>query len=468
VEDLRPGLDQIRRDFAVPKGFPWWAEREAEAVAAGRRRPALGEEARRDERHVPLMTIDPPGSKDLDQGFFAERRPNGYRVRYAIADMAAFVSAGGAIDGEAWRRGQTAYLPDGNAPLYPTRLSEDVGSLLPDDDRPALMWTIDLDFGGEVERSGLERAIVRNRRALSYGGVQAALSEGKADASLKLLREIGQVLQHRERQRDGISLNLPKRELVRTARGYVFRYEPVLPVKGWNAQISLLAGHCAATIMAEGGIEILRTLPPVGEAHVGRLLRVARALGIGWPPSVSLGDVVRAEDGSSPESAAFLTQVTHVLRGAAYTVVEAVGESPPIHGALRMIYAHVTAPLRRLADRYANEIVVALCADRPVPEWAIEALPRLPETMAEAHNRSDAVEAAVLHLAEVVVLAPQVGRTFSATVVDLKKEERATIMVRDPPVVARMPGKGFALGETIQVRLEAADPTQRKVVFEVA
>jgi exoribonuclease R len=350
----------------------------------------------------------------------------------------------------------------------PTRISEGVASLLPDGDRPALMWTIDLDSGGEVEQSRLERAIVRNRRPLSYGAVQFALAEGKADASLKLLREVGQILQHRERQRDGISLNLPKRELVRTARGYVFRYEPGLPVKGWNAQISLLTGYCAARIMVEGGIGILRTLPPVGQERVERLRRVARALGIGWPPSVSLGDVVRAEDGSTPESAAFLTQVTHVLRGAGYTVVTESGHPPPIHGALRMPYAHVTAPLRRLADRYANEIVVALCADRPLPEWATEGLPRLPETMAEAHNRSDAVEAAVLHLAEVVVLAHQVGRKFPATVVDLKKEERATIMVRNPPVVAKLPANGLALGETIQVRLEAADPIQRKVTFEIA
>ena len=85
------------------------------------------------------------GSLDLDQAMQLERRDGGYRVRYAIADVAAFVERGGAIEAEAWRRGETVYCPDTPDPPYPTVLSENAASLLPGADRPAVVFTIDLD-----------------------------------------------------------------------------------------------------------------------------------------------------------------------------------------------------------------------------------------------------------------------------------------------------------------------------------
>ena len=451
----------------MPSAFPPAVDSEAAATVAAHGRRCFAAEAQRwDQRDVPFVTIDPPGSRDLDQAFFAERRRSGYRVRYAIADVAAFVSPGSVVDDEAWRRGQSVYMPDGKAPLYPVVVSEEAASLLPDSDRPALLWTIELDQGAEVVESRLDRAVVRSRRALTYSSVQSAFDADEADEPLLLLREVGRLLQEREKERDGISLNLPKRELAATSGGYLFRYEPVLPVEGWNAQISLLAGHCGADIMIDGGIGILRTLPPVDARSVGTLERVATALGIDWPKGASLGSVVRAQDPSTPEGAAFLTQASHALRGAGYTPVTRDGEAA-LHGGLRMTYAHVTAPLRRLVDRYANEVVVALCADRPVPVWAAAALARLPEAMTEADNRADAVEAGVLNLAEAVVLARHVGQTFRAVVVE-RDEDRATILLRDPPVIAKMPDSARELGDTVDVRLLDADPTQRRLKFELA
>lgn len=462
TEELRPGLDKIRRDFEVPGRFPADVEDEAQEAAQG---PALGEE-REDTRDLPFLTIDPPGSRDLDQAFFASRRDGGFRVHYAIADLAPFVRPGGAVDAEAWRRGQTIYMPDYRSSLHPTAVSEDAASLLPDTDRPALLWRIDLDDSGEVTRARLERALVRSDRAMSYAEAQRALDDGHADEPLRLLRDIGRLREAAERERDGISLSLPERQLVPTPDGYGFSFDAPLPVEGWNAQISLLAGDCAARIMVDGGVGILRTLPPVGRGTVAQLRRVAEVLEIEWPSGASLGQVVRMQNGRTAESAAFLTQVTHALRGAAYETVDPDAQ-PPVHGALAMIYTHVTAPLRRLVDRYANEVALALCGNRAPAGWATEALPRLPEAMAEADRRADAVEAAVMDLAESVVLAGHVGRTFRAAVVD-EHEGRATIQLRHPPVVAKLAADGVALGDRIEVRLVAVDPIERTVSFEVA
>src|SRR4029078_7890662 len=101
-----------------------------------------------DARDVPFVTIDPEGSRDLDQAFHAEGRDGGFRVRYAIADWPAFVSPGGGIEEESFTRGVTVYLPDGRAPQLPNVIGEGVASLLPDQERPALLWRICIDAGG--------------------------------------------------------------------------------------------------------------------------------------------------------------------------------------------------------------------------------------------------------------------------------------------------------------------------------
>src|SRR3954452_15766071 len=119
---FRDAFQRIRSEFDVPVAFPPEVLEEAERTAA--RGPAIPDgvvsDARRDARDVPFVTIDPAGSRDLDQAFFAKRRPGGgFRVHYAIADVAAFVAPGGAIDRESFLRGVTLYLPDGRAPMLP-------------------------------------------------------------------------------------------------------------------------------------------------------------------------------------------------------------------------------------------------------------------------------------------------------------------------------------------------------------
>src|SRR5205823_614255 len=114
-------------------------------------------------------------SRDLDQAFYAERRRDGFRVCYAIADVAAFIAAHSALDRESFARGVTFYLPDGRVPMLPICISEDAASLLPDRDRPALLWTIDLDHAGVATSTLVERAVIRSRAALSYQDAQRAL-----------------------------------------------------------------------------------------------------------------------------------------------------------------------------------------------------------------------------------------------------------------------------------------------------
>ena len=156
------------------------------------------------------MTIDPPTSLDLDQALHLERLGEGFRVRYAIADVAAVVEPGGVVDAEAHRRGETAYSPDMRSPLYPPALSEGAVLLLPDGPRPAVVWRLDIDAAGDLVETHVERAIVSSRAKLTYADVQRSLDAGTADESLALLPEIGGVLQRAERVRGGASLGVPR------------------------------------------------------------------------------------------------------------------------------------------------------------------------------------------------------------------------------------------------------------------
>ena len=464
----------VRAEQGVPEAFPAEADAEAEAAAtrAGPAPAATGDVAvgtRRDAVDLPLVTIDPPGSRDLDQAYAAESRPaGGIRVWYAIADVAAFVAPGGAVDAEAHRRGVTRYGPDRRVPLHPPALSEGAASLLPDGDRPALLWCIDLDADGLPVAARCERAVVRSRAQLTYEEVSRAVAGGTADASLALLRTIGERRLAVEAARGGVSLPLPDQVIVPGDDGHLrLAFDAPTPAEAWNAQVSLLAGIEAARIMLEGGTGLLRTLPAADGRDLARLRRSAGALGAAWPPDGGYPAFVRSLDPGSPGGAALLVQASRALRGAGYRGFRD-GDVPPDHGhaAVAAPYAHVTAPLRRLSDRAANEAVLAELAGRDVPEWAAREVVALPEVMADATRGAAAYDRAALDLVEALVLRPALGRRFPAVVVDVD-EDRAQVQLREPAVVARAAANGREPGDEVEVEVRGADPDTRTVDLAV-
>lgn len=171
------GPARAARGPRCPRRLPLQVLVEAEHAAKSPRLPS------HDATDIPLFTIDPPASTDLDQAMHLSRRPGdgghgGYRVRYAIADVAAFVTPGGALDAEVHRRVTTLYFPDGKVPLHPACLSEGAASLLPDHTCPAVLWTLDLDADGRTETVDVRRALVRSRAKLNYAGCTATDRRG--------------------------------------------------------------------------------------------------------------------------------------------------------------------------------------------------------------------------------------------------------------------------------------------------
>jgi len=527
-------LDALRAHYEVPAAFPPEALAEAEAAAGAWAQdgPArLLADGARDARDLELVTIDPPGSMDLDQAVLLERLPAqadhadqagtaargtgdapepsaAYRVHYAIASLATFVTPGGALDTELRRRGETIYAPDAATPLHPEVLSHGAASLLQDAERPACLWTIDLDERGEVVSARVERALVRSRARLSYAQVQDAIDgedalpqEVPADLP-ELLAEIGRLRLEREAARGGISMTTPEQvvEVTEAAEatevagepspsgdaepakptesaspaGYRLAYRVPVPAEQYNAQISLLTGMCAARIMVECGIGILRTLPPARPEDYARLRRVAAALGSDRPAAPPYPELVRSLDHAIPAHAAFMEQAMSLFRGSGYLAFGVGGVGVPaddeasdseeaVHSAIAARYAHVTAPLRRLVDRYGEEVCIAACAQVPVPEWVLQALPDLPGVMEQTGKRARAIGRGALTALEALVLRGHEGEVFDG-VITSERDGRGELVLAEPAVVTEIrAGKrasdgGLPVGERVQVRLLSADP----------
>jgi exoribonuclease R len=447
---LREGFEAIRREAGVPERFGAEAQAEAETTATA------GPSAAVDRIDLPFVTIDPPGSRDLDQALHIARRGDGHRVSYAIADVGAFVAPGGALDRESNERAVTVYAPDRKAPLHPPVLSEGAASLLPGEWRPAVLWTIDLDARGEPTSTEVARAQVRSTAQHTYEDVPPDVRT--------VLAEVGERRMALERERGGVRLDVPEQEVVRQDGSWTVHYRVPLATEDHNAQVSLLTGMAAARLMLGAGTGILRTQSPPDERSLARLRRQAAALGVDWPEGEPYPEFVRRLDPAMPAHAALMHEATGVGRGAGYTAFDGEPPAGAEHFAIAAPYAHATAPLRRLQDRFVSECCLAACAGEPVPDWVRAGLAGLPDAMAAGGRRAGAVERGVIDLVEAVVLADREGERFDAVVID-----DGLVQLRDPAVRARVEDGALPeAGSEVTVRLDRADPGARTVSFSVA
>jgi exoribonuclease R len=444
---MRDGFEAVRREAGVPQEFPGDVLAEAEAAAA---RGTGG-----DRIDIPFVTIDPPGSRDLDQALHIERRGDGHRVRYAIADPGAFVAPGGPLDRDTHARAVTVYAPDRNVPLHPPVLSEGAASLLPGRHRPAVVWTLDLDATGELAETDVRRAQVRSVAQHTYADVP--------DDVGRLLAEVGERRIALERARGGIRLDIPEQEVAKNGGTWRTHYRVPLRSEEFNAQISLLTGMAAAELMLAAGCGILRTQTAPDEHDVGRLRLEAKALGVEWPAGASYAEFARSLDPELPAHAAVMDQAAELGQGAGYTAFDGSPPPDPVHFAIAAPYAHATAPLRRLQDRYVSECCLAACAGHAPPAWVREALPALPDAMADGARRANAVERGVVDLVEAVLLHGREGERFEGVVID-----DGLVQLRDPAVRAPIEAGSAEPGSEVTLRLELADPATRKVTFTVA
>ena len=461
----------IRSEFELPPSgddaFP--ADVRAEAGAAR----DLFAGGRANLTELALVTIDPPGSMDLDQAVRIETRAaGGWIVFYAIADVGALVPPGGAMEAESLRRGQTIYLPDGSVPLHPRELSVSAGSLLPGEVRAAVLWRVEIDAEARVLSTDVRRATVRSRERFTYAEVQAAADEGTLAEPIAELPAAGRALRAAGVRAGAVNLRIPAQDIEGGAGHWELRIEQRTEADEWNAQISLLVGRCAAAIMLEGRCGVLRTLPRADEDTLSDLRRTAAALQLEWPQEQSLGEFLDSVDVNNSRGLAMMRASTAALRGADYAVFDGQEPEEREHAGIGGPYAHVTAPLRRLVDRFATEICLALTAGTEIPEWVRGAMGALPEIMNSTSRTASAVDRACVDLAEAVALEEFVGVPLAVYVLRSStepktpeaKERPGEVFLAQPPVFASCTGP-VSEGTTATVYVAVADRESRRVEF---
>lgn len=447
---LAEGLAAIRAQFKVPDGFP--AQVDAAAEAAARRTPS--EHA--DRTSVPFVTLDPASSTDLDQAFSIEQAGGDLLLHYAIADVAWFVADGDPLDSEAWQRGETSYLPDGKAGLYPRVLAEGAASLLPDGPRPAVVFTSRIDQAGKAVLQGVERAVIRSRAKLGYDTVR---DEDLPAGFTELARRIAAA----DDARGAARVDPPEQEVERDLSGhFTLRLRPLAEAERRNAALSLATNLAVADMLLSAKTGLFRVMAEPDERSQNRLRFTAEAFGLSWPMQATLEQFERLLDPADPREAAFMLAIRRAGNGASYEPYQA--GAVPWHAAMAATYCHMTAPLRRLADRYVIRAALAVANGQPVPAAVEAAFARLGPVMDKAQARGSQIERAVVDLAEAAMLAGREGEDFEAVVTDLG-ETGARIQLCDMPVVARTVARRVQPGTRIVVRLESADPVKRLVSF---
>ena len=447
---LSEGLAAIRGQFKVPAAFPPAVDAAAQAAAA--RVP----DQHVDRTATPFVTLDPASSTDLDQAFAIETAGADLLLHYAIADVPWFVRDGDPIDQEAWLRGETLYLPGDKAGLYPKVLSEGAASLLADGPRPAVVFTTRIAPDGAVKLQGAERALIRSRAKLAY--------ETADDPQLPpQFADLADRITAAEAARGAARVDPPEQVVERDAGGhFTLALRPQALSERRNAALSLATNLAVADALYAAKTGLFRVMAGPDARALARLRHTARAFGLGWPDAASLEQFEKTLDPAEPSAAAFMLAIRRAGNGASYVPYQEGVK--PWHAAMAATYCHMTAPLRRLADRYVVRAALAVANGQPVEPEVTEAFTRLGPVMAKADARANQIDRAVIDLAEAATLSGREGQSFAAVVTDVD-EYGVRIQLCDVPVVARVEAHSVKPGEQLTVRLAATDPVRRTVAF---
>lgn len=455
-QTLCEGFAAIQRQFRLPTEFPEAAMAEAREVAMRSNPSDWYGGNRRDLTEMPFVTLDPPTSTDLDQAFFIEKDGDYIVLNYALADVSAFVKAGGAIEQEAWSRGVTIYGLSEKVSLYPTEISQQAASLLPGGPRPAFLVVVAIDPSGRLTLRNIERILCRSRAKLAYTTVN--LNE------IAYLEEFANRMWINEADRGAMRIQFPEQEVESdpTAPGGVrLNLRTPLYSEKVNSALSLSVNLTLAELFLANHTGLFRVMDQPEARALKRLRFEAHALGINWRRDESLNSLMRRLAPENMDHKRFLLTVRRAGGRAGYA--EFATNNKPWHFAIAAPYVHATAPMRRLADRYVLELALQLFQGASPSSELIEQNHLLPPVMDRASSRAKSVAQAVIDLIEAVTLQPRIGEVLQAEVVDAEAKIIQTVDSAIRSRVAQLPQ--VRDGDMIRVRIDKADPTERRIML---
>ncbi len=460
---------------------------------------------REDWRDLPLVTIDPPDAKDHDDAVHAApdpdpANPGGFILTVAIADVALYVRAGSALDKEAEERGNSVYFPDRVVPMLPERISNDLCSLRPGEDRPALAARMVLGADGRKRRHSFHRVMMRSAAKLSYEQAQRAIDGQPDETTAPLIESVIEPLYAAHRvvkiersERGPLDLDLPERKLILDAEGKLVdvRWPERLEAHKLIEEFMILANVAAAeTLEAAHSPLIYRAHDAPSAEKVGELSEFLSTLGVKLAKGERMrpahfNRVLSRVKGEAAE--ALVNEV--VLRAQAQA--EYTHENYGHFGLNLRRYAHFTSPIRRYADLIVHRALIRAMKLGPggLEETGERELADVAERISGAERRAMAAERETTDRLVAGRLAAQIGARFSARIAGVT---RAGLFVRlkdtgadgfipaaslgadyfrfeeaSRSLVGTRTGETFRLGDAVEVRLVEAAPFAGALRFEM-
>lgn len=484
----------------IPHVFPPAVLREAEAA-----KPATLA-GREDWRELPLVTIDPADAKDHDDAVHAEPdedpdNPGGHVLHVAIADVAAYVTPGSALDREALERGNSVYFPDRVVPMLPERISNDLCSLRPGEDRPALAVRIVIDASGRKKRHSFHRVLMRSAAKLAYPQAQKAI-DGKPDEAtdtlvepvLKPLWAAYHALARARDAREPLALDLPERKLILKEDGTV---DHVLIPERLDAhrlieEFMILANVCAAETLEKSDLAFTYRVHDEPSLEKMRVLgEVLASIGLKLPKGgvlhPSLFNRILASVEKTPHRA-FINEI--VLRSQAQA--EYSTDNYGHFGLALRRYAHFTSPIRRYADLIVHRSLIRhlKLGEGGLPASTTrEEMAEVAARISAAERRAMAAERETIDRLIAHYMADHVGATFEGQIAGVTGAglfvkldhtgadgfiPAATLGAdyfrfdeRQHALVGSRSGEIFRLGDRVSVRLIEAAPVAGALRFEM-
>ena len=461
--------------------------------------------SREDWRAVPLVTIDPFDAKDHDDAVFAQEDPDpdnagGFIVSVAIADVAAYVRTGSALDQEALLRGNSVYFPDRVVPMLPEQISNDLCSLRPLQDRPALAVRLVLDAQGHKRHHSFHRVLMRSAAKLSYQQAQAAIDGHADDVTRPLLDQVLHPLwkawcaaMQARAQRAPLALDLPERKLILTADGRVDR---VMVPERLDAHKVIEEFMILANVAAAETLEAKRT-PLIYRVHeepsMEKMQNLSEVL-------ASIGIKLTLQGALRP---AFFNRILALVEGGEHqlfindVVLRAQAQaqySPDNQGHFGLNlsrYAHFTSPIRRYADLIVHRALIRALrlGEDGLQDQTISALAAIATDISAAERRAMAAERDTIDRLIAFHLASQIGSVFAGRVAGVTRsglfvkldETGADGYVPAPSLgmdyyayeeglqalVGQSTGEAWRLGDRVEVRLIEAAPVAGALRFEM-
>lgn len=436
----------------------------------------------RDMRDLLWCSIDNDDSRDLDQLTVAEVLPEErVKVLVAIADVDALVKRDTAIDGHARHNTTSVYTPAVIFPMLPEKLSTDITSLNPDQDRLAIVIEMVLDADGNLLESDVSRALVRNRARLTYNSVgswlesKSELPPGVAaleglDENLRLQDRVARQMKELRHVRGALSFETVSAELIfngdridslafsRKNRAKEIIEDFMIAANGVVARY--LTAHKFPTIM--------RTVR-VPERW-DRIVELAREYGTRLPEepdSIELEKFLKEQKTRDPVRFPDLSLAVIKLLGAGEYIVDLPDEIYHLHFSLAVRdYTHSTAPNRRFTDLVTHRLVKAAFEEKPVP-YRLDELEFLAKHCTEQEDEANKVERQVTKSAVALLMRSRIGDRFQAIVTGAS-EKGTWARLLDLPVEGKLV-EGFAgldVGQRVDVRLIFVDVERGYIDFK--